>query len=185
MAFTFRDPLPSDCAAVAALLEGTGFFRRDEIDVAVELIEEFLAKGPASGYHFMFADREDSPNCPAGYVCYGPTPCTIGSFDLYWIAVDKDCQGQGIGRALMGMAELNAVGMGGKRMYVETSGRELYAPTQAFYRGIGYAEAARLADFYDVGDDKVIYQKNIATDCPLFEGMGTIDVNTGTARKYL
>ncbi len=64
-------------------------------------------------------------------------------------------------------------------------GRELYAPTQAFYRGIGYAEAARLADFYDVGDDKVIYQKNIATDCLLFEGMGTIDVNTGTVRKYL
>jgi ribosomal protein S18 acetylase RimI-like enzyme len=164
MGFTYRDtPLPSDCSAIAALLDRTGFFRRDEIDVAVELIEEYLAKGPASGYYFWFADGEGEGNSPSGYVCYGPTPCTIGSFDLYWIAVDKGSQGHGLGRVLAGMAERSAAATGGRRMYVETSGKELYAPTQAFYRSVGYAEAARLPDFYDTGDDKVIFQKNIGS----------------------
>lgn len=154
-------PLPSDCAAIAELLRGTGFFRPDEIDVAVELIEERLAKGGASDYYFCFADRADAVGVPVGYVCHGPTPCTIGSFDLYWIAVDKSAQGLGLGRALAKRAEEAAAAMGGKRMYVETSGKELYAPTQVFYKSIGYAEAARLRDFYDTGDDKIIFQKNI------------------------
>ncbi len=159
---TYRDaPLPSDPGLVEALLNSTGFFRRDEIAVAIELIEERLAKGEASGYHFWFADRAASSRPPLGYVCYGPTPCTVGSFDLYWVAVDKTRQSRGLGRILMEMAERSAAKMQGRRMYVETSGKEQYAPTQAFYRALGYAEAARLPDFYDVGDDKIIFQKNL------------------------
>lgn len=158
----FRDtPLPSDREAVAGLLERTGFFRADEIAVAVELVDERLARGVASDYYFWFADAAGAPGAPVGYVCYGPTPCTIGSFDLYWIAVDAGAQGHGLGRVLARRAEESAAAMHGRRMYVETSGKELYAPTQAFYRRVGYAEAARLVDFYDVGDDKIIFQKNL------------------------
>ncbi len=160
MDFLYRDtPRHSDRAAVAALLERTGFFRPDEVAVAVELLDEHLAKGTASGYYFWFADAPDAADSLVGYVCYGPTPCTVGSFDLYWIAVDTSRQGRGTGRALARKAEASAAAMGGRRMYVETSGRELYAPTQRFYRSAGYAEAARLADFYDDGDDKIIFQK--------------------------
>lgn len=148
----------NDIAAVRRITEDTGFFRPDEVDVAVELIEEQLAKGDVSGYYYVFADVDGKP---MGYVCYGPTPCTIGSFDLYWIVVDKDSQGLGLGRELMRRAEIAAAGMGCKRMYVETSGKELYRPTQQFYERVGYSQAARLPDFYDVGDDKIIYQKNL------------------------
>lgn len=162
MDLTYRDaPLPADAGRVEALLEKTGMFRRDEIAVALELIGERLAKGAASGYHFWFADRAASPHCPAGYVCYGPTPCTIGSFDLYWIAVDEACQGRGLGRVLAELAESSATKMKGRRMYVETSGKKQYEPTRAFYRALGYAEAARLPDFYDAGDDKIIFQKTL------------------------
>lgn len=161
MSITFRDtPLPSDPAAIRALAAGTGFFRPDEVDVAVELVEEHLAKGPDSGYYFHFADI--NAGVPIGYVCYGPTPCTIGSFDLYWIVVGKDSQGNGLGLHLARMAEQSALGKGGRRMYVETSGKELYKPTQSFYLKAGYREAARLPDFYDVGDDKLVFQKNLA-----------------------
>ena len=155
----YRDaPLPSDPAAIRRMAAGTGFFRPDEVDVAVELVEERLAKGPDSGYYFWFAGPGDSP---VAYVCYGPTPCTIGSFDLYWIVVDKDSQGRGLGLALMRMAEDSARHMGCRRMYVETSGKELYGPTQAFYEKAGYFKAAELPDFYDIGDAKIIYQKNL------------------------
>ncbi len=156
----FRDaPLPSDADAVRRLADASGFFRPDEVAVAAELVEERLAKGPGSGYYFWFADIDGRP---AAYVCHGPTPCTIGSFDLYWIVVDKERQGQGLGLALMRKAEDSARAMGGRRMYVETSGKELYRPTRAFYLKAGYAEAARLPDFYDIGDDKIIYQKTLS-----------------------
>ncbi len=151
-------PDPADIEAVRLLAARTGFFRPDEIDVAAELVEERLAKGAASGYYFYFAETDA---VLAGYVCYGPTPCTIGSFDLYWIVVDKDFQGQGLGLSLAAMAEESARSMGGRRMYVDTSGRELYRPTQRFYVKAGYVEAARLSDFYDIGDDKIIFQKQI------------------------
>ncbi len=32
---------------------------------------------------------------------YGPTPLTLGTFDLYWMAVDPKAQGHGIGKALV------------------------------------------------------------------------------------
>lgn len=149
-------PRPSDIEAVRHMVADTGFFRPDEVEVAVELVEERLAKGIDSGYHFIFADIGDTP---AGYVCFGPTPCTIGSFDLYWIVVDAKRQGQGLGLALCQMVEQSARQLGCRRLYVETSGKEQYAPTRKFYRKAGFSEVAALPDFYDFGDAKIILQK--------------------------
>jgi ribosomal protein S18 acetylase RimI-like enzyme len=53
-----------------------------------------------------------------------------------------------------------------KHIYVETSCSERYAPTRGFYQRLGFAEQARLPDFYAPGDGKVIYVKTL-TDDPL------------------
>jgi hypothetical protein len=50
---------------------------------------------------------------------------------------------------------------GAKQMFVDTSGREQYAPTRAFYERMGYTKAAVLRDFFAPGDDKVIYVKRL------------------------
>jgi hypothetical protein len=47
----------------------------------------------------------------------------------------------------------------GRRIYVETAGREQYAPTRAFYERLGYYPVACLPEFYARGDAKVIYEK--------------------------
>ncbi len=159
MDMVFRDtPLTGDVEAVRAMAEGTGFFRPDEVDVAVELVEERLAKGESCGYYFWFAE---SGGRPVGYVCYGPIPCTIGSYDLYWIVVDKSFQGKGLGLRLAALAEDSARALGGRRLYVETAGKEQYRNTRAFYERAGYFLAAELPDFYDAGDAKIIYRKNL------------------------
>lgn len=156
---TFRgEPTASDPREVRRVVETTGFFRPDEVEVAVELVEERMAKGIGSGYLFWFAEIED---VLAGYCCFGPTPCTVGSYDLYWIVVDAKWQGLGLGLELMQMTEDAIRERGGKRIYVETSGKAQYASTRGFYKRAGYFEAATLPDFYDAGDNKVIYQKNI------------------------
>jgi ribosomal protein S18 acetylase RimI-like enzyme len=149
---------PADEAAVETIVASTGKFRTGEIEVAQELVRESLARGDAAGYLFTFAE---SGGHVVGYVCYGQVPCTLTSFDLYWIAVDPKLQGRGLGRMLISAAEQNARQLGGRRMFIDTSSRDDYAPTRAFYDRCGYTCEATLRDFYAPGDGKAIYAKDL------------------------
>ena len=153
-------PTPEDADAVERLVAATGFFSDEECRVAVELVEEALAKGRASGYEFVFADAPDGRSL-LGYAYYGPIPATQSSCDLYWIAVSPAQQGKGLGRELAREAERRAHEAGMTHMYVDTSGRAQYATTRAFYERLGYTKTAVLADFYAPGDAKVIYSKEL------------------------
>lgn len=176
---TFRDePRPTDAAAIREIVASTGFFHDFEIDVAVELIDERLARGIESGYHFVFAEGCYEPRAQArgeepcaraqgssqprvlGYTCFGPIPCTIGSFDLYWIAVHDDCRGRGLGRALMEETE-RRLPADARRIYIETSSQAKYEPTRAFYERCGYRVEGRFEGFYAEGDDKLVFSKRI------------------------
>lgn len=157
------DVQPADAGAIRAIVAATGMFTDAECDIARELVEERLARGDASGYAFVIADRAGQV---AGYTAYGQIPCTQSSFDLYWIAVRPDCQGSGVGRELMRETERRIAAAGGERVYVDTSGRAAYAPTRAFYERLGYARAAELPDFYARGDAKVIYVKRLPCTAP-------------------
>lgn len=155
------DVRAGDPNAVGKLVAATKFFSAAEKDVAVELVDEALARGGASGYHFVFADSEGSPGELDGYACYGPIPATAASFDLYWIAVSPSLQRSGLGRRLIRETERRAASLGAQQMFVDTSGREQYAPTRAFYERMGYEKAATLDDFYAPGDAKIIYSKKL------------------------
>jgi ribosomal protein S18 acetylase RimI-like enzyme len=155
----FRDELrPSDPAAIRALAEATGFFSAEEVAIAGELAEARFGQGLASGYHFLLAEPEGRLD---GYVCFGPIPLTRASFDLYWIVVHPSAQRRGLGRRLMAEAEAAIAGLGGSAVYVDTSTRPQYAPTRAFYRRLGYREAATFPDFYAPGDGKLVLVKRL------------------------
>jgi ribosomal protein S18 acetylase RimI-like enzyme len=151
-------PDPQDPERIKEIISSTGFFREDEIHVAVDLAEERLSKGVSSGYEFLFADIDGKP---VAYSCYGLIPCTLHSYDLYWIATHKDYMNHGIGRALLLETEKAIEKTGGTGIYVETSSRDQYAPTRAFYEKNGYILKARFEDFYDRGDDKIVYIKKL------------------------
>ena len=159
------DVREQDLATVREIVESTGFFYPSEIDVAVELVEERLRKGEASGYFFAFAELDGRT---VGYSCYGPIACTASSFDIFWIAIHSDAQRHGMGKWLMSVTEELIFGRGGERIYVETSGREHYLPTQKFYDRCGYQQVAELAEFYGEQDSKVIYLKTKTTAAPPF-----------------
>lgn len=159
LAVTMREAVTvADRETVRQMTQATGFFRPDEVDVAVELVDERLVKGAASGYEFLFAEVAGQV---AGYACYGPIACSLGSFDLYWIVVDPAWQGKGIGQRLVGTVEQKVADRGGRQVWIETSGRPQYAPTRNFYRRCGYEVYAELPGFYDMGDDKVIWGKTL------------------------
>ncbi|MBL8025622.1 MAG: GNAT family N-acetyltransferase [Fibrobacteres bacterium] len=150
---------PEDCRIVREIIESTGYFGSHEVDVAVELVEENLKKGEVkSGYYFLFAEENGKT---IGYTCYGEIACTIGSFDLYWIAVSNDVRSKGLGSLLLIETEKKIREMKGRAIYIETSNKELYQSTRGFYLKNGYSEAAVLDHFYAENDGKVIYRKFI------------------------
>lgn len=110
-------------------------------------------------YKVLIAEREGRV---LGYVCYGPTPMTQGTWDLYWIASDPAARGQGVGAALVGAMEQELRRQGGRLIRVETSTTEAYGATRRFYAHLHFAEEARLRDFYSVGDDLIILTKRLS-----------------------
>lgn len=156
---TFRyNPIPADKISIREILSSTGFFHDFEVDVAVELVEEALAKGNASGYFFVFADYM---GVAVSYACFGPIPCTRNSFDLYWIGTHQDYRGKGLGKQILQLVENEVKKMGGKKIYIETSSKSMYKPTRQFYISNNYENEAVLKNFYDEGDDKVVFSKSL------------------------
>ncbi|MFA4916647.1 MAG: GNAT family N-acetyltransferase [Syntrophales bacterium] len=157
---TLRDTITeADKSRVRRLVDITGFFHPDEIDIAEELVSERLLKGDSSDYHFIMADYYGRL---AGYTCFGPIPCTSSSYDIYWIAVHPNFQGRGLGRQLMAETEKRIRLLGGTRIYVDTSQREQYTSTRIFYENCGYKLESLLEDFYAKGDGKAVYCKKFA-----------------------
>lgn len=154
-----RNLEPADRGPLEALIRATAFFNPEEIDVALELVDDRLAHGEASHYRFLVGEAEAQV---ASYACWGPIPGTAAAADLYWIVVHPGFQGKGIGAALLQAAEEWMASAGRNRVYVETSTRPQYLPTRAFYAACGYEQVAELADFYAPGDGKAVWLKVLA-----------------------
>jgi ribosomal protein S18 acetylase RimI-like enzyme len=156
MELTFRtDIRKDDPEKVREIVTSTGFFYDFEIEVAVEIVVEALEKGVVeSGYYFIFADAGDKT---VGFACTGPIACTVGSYDLFWIAVHGEFRGSGIGKKLLSKTHQFVKEMNGRILVAETSGTEKYVPTREFYLHNGYTLEAQIKDFYLPGDDKMMY----------------------------
>jgi ribosomal protein S18 acetylase RimI-like enzyme len=179
-----RELTPADRARVGEILRTSRVFSREEIAVAMEVFDEGTASGGARSEekalrplsplpHSSILDQDylllgafTPENVLIGYACWGPTPATDRTWDLYWIAVDSALQGAGIGTILMEEIERRLAGQRARLIVVETSSRHDYAPTRAFYARRGYAEAARVRDFYAPGDDRIIFVKRFHPHTP-------------------
>jgi GNAT superfamily N-acetyltransferase len=148
----------ADRGRIEEISRAVGVFREDEIPVALEVFDGAVAGSP--DYLAVGAEHDGRL---AGWICWGPTPCTLGTFDLYWMAVDPAHHGAGLGTALLTAMEQRLPGTA-RLVVVETAGRPDYAPTRAFYQARGYRAVSRIPDFYAPGDDQVVYVKRVDAD---------------------
>ena len=150
---------PEDAQAVESLVRRIGIFNEEEVDVARELVEETLAKGEeTSGYYFLLAEGEHGLE---GYACLGPIPGTNRRWELYWIAVDPEARGRGLGRRLLHAAEEFARDLDAVYLVAETSTKPAYAAARRFYLSGGYQLLAEIPDWHDDGDGMAIFLKTL------------------------
>ena len=163
---------------VEEIVRATGVFNEGEVSVALEVFDEGMRHGARDVGNDATLQTMDPTPDPyeligafsgddlVGYACYGATPSTDRTYDLYWIAVHPHAQKAGAGAALMSEVEQRLETRRARVVVVETSSRDDYAPTRRFYHRLGYIEAARLRDFYAPGDDRVVLSKRLGSGDP-------------------
>lgn len=165
-----RDLTSADAVRILEITRATGVFREEELVIADEVFHDCVeAPGPSGGtppearrgsehsrpYYALGAELEADL---VGWVCWGQTPCTEGTWDLYWLAVDPQSYRRGVASVLVTEMERRLAGVA-RLISVDTSGRPDYLPTREFYAARGYVAVARVPDFYAPGDDQIIFTK--------------------------
>jgi GNAT superfamily N-acetyltransferase len=144
---------------VEAILRSTDFFYDFEIETALEIADETIAKGmESSGYYWLKIIDDDGL---VAFANYGKNAFSTHSWELYWIAVHNNSRHKKLGSALLKAVEDDVRKHGGKILWIETSGRPKYAATEAYYKRNGYELAASLKEFYGPGDPKQVYVKTL------------------------
>lgn len=147
-----------DKPAIMKILKTTPEFKPAEVTIAEELIDYYLDNPSSPDYQVYVAKVESRV---VGYICYGPTPLTEGTWDIYWMAVAGDFQGQGIGKAMLAFAENKIREAHGRLSFIETSSLPHYEKTRRFHYSQGYEPISRIPDFYSPGDDKLTLWKRL------------------------
>lgn len=155
---TFLALRGGDREPLRQLLANISVFNIEDQDLAMELVDIALENPAQKDYRFLLGWEGADLR---GYACYGPTPLTDRTYDLYWIAVDDRFAGQGIGSQILKNVESILQQENGRMVVIETSSLQTYGSTRAFYLKHGYRLAEQIADFFRSGEDRVTYTKMI------------------------
>jgi ribosomal protein S18 acetylase RimI-like enzyme len=129
------------------------------VSCALELLAAVL--DPAEGNTYEARVLVDEHDVPIAYACFGLTPMTDATYDLYWLITSAEHRGRGLGAALLGGLEEELRGRGGRTVRIETSSLEGEGGARRFYLRVGYQEVGRIADFYRPGDDLITLTKRL------------------------
>jgi GNAT superfamily N-acetyltransferase len=149
-----RKTVPRDAPAILRLAAAEPLFSREDREVVEELLLDYLEETEPGDYRFLTAIDGGQV---MGFACYGPTPLTRGTFDLYWICVSRRRRRMGYGLALLKGVVRGVRREGGRLIVLDTSARRDFAPTRAFYEHAGFQATGHIPGFYGPGDDLMMY----------------------------
>ncbi len=154
--FMIRKIKQSDREFIFNMLHRIKEFNNDDVQVAMELVDTALINPQQTDYNFFVYDEDEKV---VGYHCTGKRPLTDGVYDLYWIVVDPDKSGRGIGKELLRHSENFVNANNGRWLLIETSSKELYENTRNFYIKNNYELVYSIDDFYKKGESIFVYGK--------------------------
>jgi len=155
-----RTLLPEDILPLCELTRRTAMFREDEVETLGEVLADFLDANHRYSHRCLI--ETDGAGAPIGLIYFAPESMTIRGWNVWWIVVDANAQGKGLGSRLLAAAESAIADENGRLILIETSSLPKYEPTWRFYLRNGYDLKATVADYYADGDDMLIYTKRAA-----------------------
>lgn len=158
----FRAAVPEEISALVSLGLATGLFNPEDANLLLGQTLDDLHAGRLPEGHQAHVWIDDRTEVIAGWAYFAPTPKADGVWDLWWIGVHPKHQKTGIGRALLTAIEDIIRAMGGRLLVIETSSLPPLENTRRFYVKRGYSECGKVLHFYAMGDDKVIFAKQLA-----------------------
>ncbi len=148
-----RETLPDDKDALLAIVQESGQFDEASMAYVTQTLEDHLNQGSDALWFTAYDDE------PVGVAYCAPEPVTVGTWNLLMLWIKQGKQGQGHGSALITQVEKALVDRGGRLLIVETSGLPAFETARTFYHKAGFTQEARIKDFFELGDDKLVYTK--------------------------
>ncbi len=144
----------ADIPHIKAIAEAAALFPGDMLD---DMIAPYFARTRRDIWFVCTLDES-----PVGFGFCEPERMTDGAWNLLAIGVLPEHQGAGFGGEMMAYLEKRLGDQGERILLVETMSTPAFARTRAFYQKNGYAEEARIRDFYEPGADKVVFWKRVS-----------------------
>lgn len=149
-----RPTVAADLPALKQVIDSIELFPSEMLD---DMIAAYLAN-PESG-EFWLTDDDETNGGPVGVAYCAPERMTEGTWNLLLIAQHPARQGQGRGTAILKHVEHLLASRGERVLLVETSGLPTFGRARTFYLKNGYDQEARIREFYNVGEDKIVFRK--------------------------
>lgn len=149
--FHIRPVISQDLPALKVVIDANDLFPSDMLD---EMIADYLTNEDSNDYWVTYDDGQ-----PVAIAYCAPERMTTGTWNLYLIAVHPDFQQEGRGGSVLRYIEQKLAANGARILLIETSGLKSFEGTREFYRKCGYEEEATIREFYQAGEDKIIFRK--------------------------
>lgn len=161
MTIRLRELEQKDRPHLAELIHSIAAFSAIAQEIALEIIDARLARPELHDYRFVLAWSTNKKGAEqlAGFLCYGPTPMTQSTYDLYWLGTACRLRRSGVGRCLVAQMEKQIVQEGGTLVRAETASRNRAAAR--FYRALGFIHDATLDGFYAPGNAMLLFTKRL------------------------
>lgn len=151
-----RTATPGDAQAVVDLTVAAELFSAEESAFVTRMMADHFGPKADEGQICMVDDVEGEL---LGVAYYEPHPATDRTWELVMIGVHRDRHRLGRGAALLRHVEDDLRSRSQRLLLVETSALPAFDRARAFYRACGYDEEARVRDYYEDGDDMVLFRK--------------------------
>jgi ribosomal protein S18 acetylase RimI-like enzyme len=144
----------NDIDGLKKVVDSSGLFPSEYLD---EMISDYLNNADTQDIWFSYID--DNTPTAIGYCV--PEKLTNGTYNLLAIGVSQDSQRNGVATEMMSYIEQQLKQKDGRILIVETSSDDAQIGARKFYEKIGYTQMAVIKDFWNDGEDKIVFGKKL------------------------
>jgi ribosomal protein S18 acetylase RimI-like enzyme len=144
----------ADIIGLKKVVDSSGLFPSEYLD---EMISDYFNNADTQDIWFAYFD--DNKPVSLGYCV--PEKFTDGTYNLLAIGVSQDSQRNGVATEMMSYIEQQLKEKDGRILIVETSSDDAQIGARKFYEKIGYTQMAVIKDFWNDGEDKIVFWKKL------------------------